>query len=402
MNIIQINATAGIGSTGKIMIDLDGIINSDNNGFMICAYQNNNLSNNLFSFNNKNSNYVLKKNILISRITGIMGHRHTKETYEAIKWLDEKQPDIVHLHNIHGDWIDYRVLFKYLKEKNIPVIWTLHDCWAFTGRCSHFELCGCEKWKSGCFKCTNKHVYPITYFFDHSSRLWNEKKNIFTGLEKMTIVTPSMWLKEYVENSFLSKYPVVVINNGIDTDIYKPVTSKSKYYDGIQDKKIILAVASSWSTFKGLDDIMILNNLINHDLYQIVIVGLNDKQMEMCPDNIVGVSRTNSQEELVELYSGADVFINLTYQDNYPTTNLEAISCGTNVITYNTGGSPESIPNKEYIVNQGDVQKVYELIVQICQSPKEKQKLREYAINHFDKNIKFNDYIKLYKKILET
>lgn len=402
MNIIQINATAGIGSTGKIMIDLDGIINSDNNGFMICAYQNNNLSNNLFSFNNKNSNYVLKKNILISRITGIMGHRHTKETYEAIKWLDEKQPDIVHLHNIHGDWIDYRVLFKYLKEKNIPVIWTLHDCWAFTGRCSHFELCGCEKWKSGCFKCTNKHVYPITYFFDHSSRLWNEKKNIFTGLEKMTIVTPSMWLKEYVEKSFLSKYPVVVINNGIDTDIYKPVTSKSKYYDGIQDKKIILAVASSWSTFKGLDDIMILNNLINHDLYQIVIVGLNDKQMKMCPDNIVGVSRTNSQEELVELYSGADVFINLTYQDNYPTTNLEAISCGTNVITYNTGGSPESIPNKEYIVNQGDVQKVYELIVQICQSPKEKQKLREYAINHFDKNIKFNDYIKLYKKILET
>lgn len=401
MNVIQINATAGIGSTGKIMIDLDGIINSDNNGFMICAYQNNNLSNNLFSFNNKNSNYVLRKNILISRITGIMGHRHTKETYEAIKWLDEKKPDIVHLHNIHGDWIDYRVLFKYLKEKNIPVIWTLHDCWAFTGRCSHFELCGCKKWESGCFKCTNKHVYPITYFFDHSSRLWNEKRNIFTGLEKMTIVTPSMWLKEYVEKSFLSKYPVVVINNGIDTDTYKPVASKSKYYNGIKDKKIILAVASSWSTFKGLDDIMKLNNLINHDLYQIVIVGLNDKQMKMCPNNIVGVSRTNSQEELVELYSGADVFINLTYQDNYPTTNLEAISCGTNVITYNTGGSPESIPNKEYIVNQGDVQKVYELIVQICQSPKETQKLREYAINHFDKNIKFNEYIKLYKKILE-
>lgn len=400
MKIVQINATNKIGSTGKIMNDLDKVIcNSGYQGYKVCAYTNDYEESNLFCTNSGDYQIPLKKNIAISRITGLTGHRYKRSTKQIVQWIKSINPDIIHLHNIHGDWLELEVLFDYIKKANVPVVWTLHDCWAFTGRCSYFEMCGCEKWKTGCYKCTNKKVYPITYFFDFSKKLWKEKRELFSGLD-CHIVVPSEWLGNYVKQSFLNCYPVTVIHNGIDTSVYEYTERRSKYLKDCK-KKVVLGVASSWSKRKGFDDFIKLSEMLDSDKYQIVMVGLNDEQMSQIPKDIIGIKRTDSQRELVELYSSSDVFVNPTYQDNYPTTNLESVSCGTLAITYNTGGSPESIVSSQYVVKQGDVDELCRVIQSVCKNkPYTNEFLQNYGKDHFDKDTTFQQYITLYEEIL--
>jgi putative colanic acid biosynthesis glycosyltransferase len=400
MKILQINASYGIGSTGKIMADLDSVIcEFGNEGYMLAGYGKTNLfgDEKLLSFNNSNTTTATKYNLLISRITGVMGYRHRKKTKEAIEWIDSKNPDIIHLHNIHGDWINIGLLFDYLKRKKTPVIWTLHDCWSFTGRCSHFENCGCEKWRTGCYKCCNKKVYPITYVFDWSQKMWEDKKELFTGLEKLTIVTPSDWLGTYVKQSFLSIYPIMTIRNGIDIKTFRPRTVDTTVSNLIGDKKMILGVASTWTERKGLYDFYKLADLLGEE-YQIVLVGLNTKQIQSLPSNVIGIERTNSSDELAVLYSAADYFLNLTYLDNYPTTNLEAQACGTPVITYKTGGSPESVKDEGFVVEKGKIRDVSEIIK--TGARKDSIKYRKIAEAEFDANKCFEKYLELYDHIL--
>lgn len=404
MNIIQINLTYGIGSTGKIMKDLNDIIEKTGNcGFMVAGYSIENKSDsNLFCLNRGDYLNKMRKDILISRITGEMGYRYIEKTKEAIKWIDSKDPDIIHLHNIHGDWINIKILFEYLKEKDVPVVWTMHDCWPFTGRCSHFENFGCYEWKRGCkVKCKNK-VYPLTYFFDKSEKIWNDKYNWFRGIHKMQLVTPSDWLGKFIQDSFLKDYPVMTIHNGIDTATFRPLIKNSKYLKDVKNKKIILGVANSWSEKKGLLDFFELSNLLDQKIYQIVIVGLNKRQMKMIPKSIIGIERTNNQEELVVLYSRAHVFVNPTYQDNFPTTNLEALACGTPIVTYNTGGSPECLidNNVGYMINKGEINKLALKIKEICSISKDDIMISNIGKKYFDKNVCFNLYMQLYKRLI--
>lgn len=396
MKIVQINATDKIGSTGKIMDDLDKVIRKQGyHGYKVCAYTTDYADENSYCTNKGNYIWSLKKNIAISRVTGITGYRYKNETKKLVQWLETIKPDIIHLHNIHGDWINLKILFKYIKKKRIPIVWTLHDCWAFTGRCSHFEMCGCNKWKTGCYECSNNKVYPITYFFDFSKKMWKEKKKLFDGLD-CRIVVPSAWLGSYVKDSFLKHYPIHIIHNGIDTDIYTHRKGKSNF------KKIVLGVASSWSKSKGFDDFIQLSEKLDPNDYQIIMVGLNDEQMKKIPQNILGIKRTNSQQELANIYSSADVFVNPTYQDNYPTTNLEAVACGTLAITYNTGGSPESIISKDYVFDKGDIDGLYNAIVAVCnKKPYTTEFLQDYAKRNFDKSVTFQEYIRLYEDILK-
>lgn len=400
MNIVQMNATYNVGSTGKIMSDLNDVVcRTGSNGFMVSGYYHKSNIDNLYCTSHNNPLWEIKKNLLISRITGTMGYRYLDRTESAIHWIDEKNPDIIHLHNIHGNWIHLETLFNYIKKRKIPVVWTLHDCWAFTGRCSHFELCGCNKWKSQCYNCVNTKVYPITYFFDKSKKMFLDKKKWFSGIENMTIVTPSKWLADYVKQSFLGDYPIEVIHNGIDINMFSPSENKSKYCNCVGNKKIILGVASSWSQTKGLFDFLKLDSLIKHDQYQIVMVGLNEKQLRLLPKSIIGISRTNNQKELVDLYSDAFVFVNPTYQDNFPTTNLEALSCGTPVITYNTGGCPEAVTQQVgAVIKKGDVEGILKAIKEIENVKKES--CRFFAQEHFDKFESYKEYINLYKKLL--
>ena len=402
MNIVQINASYNIGSTGRIMKDLDAVIDTNgNHGYMVSAYgaSNSDISSKLYSINNSSSNTPVKINLLVSRITGVMGYRHKRETQDIIEWIESKKPDIVHLHNIHGDWINLETLFSFLQRKKIPVVWTLHDCWAFTGRCSHFENCGCEKWKTGCYQCHNKKIYPITYFIDRSQKMWADKKKLFTSINNLTIVTPSDWLGKYVKQSFLANYPVITIHNGIDLSTFQPRLTGDKKQKMVGTKKMILGVAGMWTERKGLFDFYKLADLLGLD-YQVVLVGLNSRQMDSLPENIIGISRTNSVIELSELYSMADYYVNMTYLDNYPTTNLEAQACGTPTITYRTGGSPESVQEADYVVDQGNVGSVAAIITR--NDRKTHEYYRENAVKSFGAEKCFASYLQIYKSVLKA
>ena len=401
MKVLQINQNFNLGSTGKIMKEINETIeNQGHEGFMLCAYANGNHPN-LKILEHLPPTIASRKNILIQRITGLSGYTAWNQTKKAVKWIEKIAPDIIHIHNIHGDWINVGILFSSLNRLNIPIVWTLHDCWAFTGRCSYFENIGCYKWKTGCFNCPDLKVYPQTYFFDFTRKMWEEKKIWFTAPNQMHIVTPSQWLANYVKDSYLGKYNISVINNGISLESFSRKQSWSKYLPD-KNKMIILGVASSWTSRKGLSDFIHLQSIIDRNRYQIVLVGLNTRQLHDLPEGVIGVGRTNSVEELAELYSNASVFVNPTYQDNYPTVNLEALACGTPVVTYRTGGSVESVTEKTgIIVDQGDINGLKNAIEKISNSNTyTPQECYEYANSHFRKENRYLEYIKLYEQIL--
>lgn len=295
-----------------------------------------------------------------TRITDKTGFASTLSTRKLLNWLDEIEPDIIHLHCIHGYFINISLLFTYIKEKNIKVIWTQHDCWAFTGHCAYFDACGCEKWKTGCHDCEQLTTYPASRLMDNSKWNWKTKKELFTGAN-VTVVTPCEWLSELVKISFLREYPIRVIYNGVDTNVFKPTKSYFKKKNEIEAKKMILGVASEWTERKGLRDFIELDEMLDKKEYVIVLVGVSKKQVENLPKDIIALNRTNNIKELVEIYSAADVYFNPTYEDNFPTTNLEATACGTPVITYDTGGSPESVDPRA-VVQKGNLNRVKDII----------------------------------------
>jgi glycosyltransferase involved in cell wall biosynthesis len=277
-------------------------------------------------------------------------------------------------------------------------VWTLHDCWAFTGHCSYFDYVNCDKWGTGCFNCQQKHGYPKSILFDNSKRNYLKKKAAFIGVKDMTIVTPSQWLADLVKQSFLKEYEVKVINNGIDTSVFKPKDSDFKERNNLQDKKIILGVASVWSARKGLKDFIKLASEIKEN-YSIVLVGLDDKNKDL-PNNIVAIGKTNNVQELAEIYSAADVFVNTTYEDNFPTVNLEALACGTPVITYKTGGSVEAVTEScGLIVEQGNITTLKESIENICENNLFNSEACVERSKNYNKTDRFKEYLQLYKNL---
>lgn len=326
---------------------------------------------------------------LLSRVFDLHGFGSYFSTKRLIKELDKIQPDVVHLHNIHGYYINIKLLFNYLCNSGIKVVWTLHDCWAFTGHCSYFDACNCQKWKKECFKCPQSKNYPKSMFFDRSKKNFLLKKELFNSLKKenLTIVTPSAWLKNLVDKSFLSKYNSIVINNDIDLDVFKPTESDFRKRYNLLDKKIILGVANVWTENKGINTFLNLSKKLD-DNYKIVLVGLSEKQITNLPKNIIGIGKTRNKKELAEIYSAADVFFNPTKEDNYPTVNLEAQACGTPVITYDRGGCKETLFTKNSIAIKEDYEDIKTLIDKVCSSPCSGEK--------FDL-INFQEYINLYK-----
>ena len=336
--LVEINVVCN-GSTGKIMCDIAKEANN-NNIETYCFYGRGNPNKNVNCIKIGNT-FSVYFHVLIARL-GFNGRGSYFSTKKLVKQIKKINPDIIHLHNIHGYYMNLKVLFKYLKnEYNGKIIWTLHDCWAFTGHCSYFTLAKCNKWKKRCCNCPQLKSYPKT-IFDTTKKEYNFKKKLFLGLNNVTLVTPSVWLKKLVQESFLKNYNVEVINNGIDLNLFKPIYDKQIYkkYNIPKNKKILLGVANIWEERKGLKDIYKLADMISSE-YQIVIVGnllKNEKK-----SNIIYIDRTDNSEELVKLYTIAYYVLNFTYEDNYPTINLESIACHTPVITYNTGGCAEQL-----------------------------------------------------------
>lgn len=360
MRFLFINVDCGIGSTGRICSDLARELIKKGDEAVV-AYGRGCLKNDFDISHRVGGRMNVLLHVIHSRVFDRSGFASTIATKKFIKWVEKYNPDVIHLHNIHGYWINVRVLFEYLKECGKKVFWTLHDCWPFTGHCAHFDYFLCNKWKTMCCNCGQLKEYPKSCLFDSSTRNYNEKKKLFCGVPNMTIITPSNWLAELVKQSFLGKYDVRVIHNGIDTQSFFKTESSFRQKYNLLQNKIVLGVASPWTKRKGLYDFIELSKLLPNS-FSIVLVGLNKSQLSMLPKNIIGIEKTNSVLELAAIYSSADVFFNPTYEDNYPTVNIEAQACGCPVVSYKTGGSPESCPIDQ-VVDKGDLPSALNVIL---------------------------------------
>jgi glycosyltransferase involved in cell wall biosynthesis len=401
--LLQINVVANYGSTGHIAEEIGNLaIKLGWKSYIAYGRLANDSNSTLIKIGNKNAIRIHGIQTLLFDNHGLSSR---KETERFIKKIEEVRPDIIHLHNIHGYYLNYRILFEYLSTIETPIVWTLHDCWLYTGHCAYYSFLNCMKWQTLCMNCPAKHAYPRSLFLSRATQNYKDKQVAFTSIsnKRMTVVPVSNWLEKELKQSFLNKYNIEVIHNGIDIDIYKPSTIDKSIY-GIDNRFVILGVANVWDNRKGFSDFLKLSKKISSDMV-IVLVGLSKKQIASLPNNIIGISRTESQQQLVELYSLANVFVNLTWEDNYPTVNLEAIACGTPAITYNTGGSPESItPDTGFVVEQGNLEKVCDIINMIKKQGKEQysQKCREFAVGNFNAKDRYKEYADLYTKMLSN
>lgn len=361
MKILIINVVCGIRSTGRLCADTAFELEALGNEVVI-AYGRELAPDNCRKYAVRiGSDRDVKLHALKARMFDASGCGSKKATEEFIRRIRSFDPDVIHLHNIHGYYLHIETLFRYLRTCKKKIIWTLHDCWAFTGHAAYCEAAGCERWIDGCHHCPDLKDYPAA-LIDRSPDNWKKKKEIFSGVPNLTIVTPSVWLSSLVKKSFLSQYPLKIIRNGIDTDVFHPVNSDELRKElKLEGKKVLLGVNAVWDGRKGLEDFVRLNEMISNE-YVLVLVGLNQKQLRELPPDIIGIARTDSVGELVKLYSLSDYYINLSYEDNYPTTNLEAIACGTPVITYRTGGSPESAAYYGTVVEKGDLDSVIKAV----------------------------------------
>ncbi|WP_445715172.1 glycosyltransferase [Flavobacterium sp.] len=399
MKILQINTTVNSGSTGRIAEDIGKVLLSNGHESYIAYGRGNQQSQSkLIKIGNPVDIYLHGfKTAIFDR----HGFGSKRATQKLILEIEKLKPDAIGLHNLHGYYINIEILFKYLKETHTPVLWTLFDCWAFTGHCSYFDDIECTKYQTHCENCPKTRNYPSSYVIDGSHDNFVDKKKLFTSLKNMELVVHSQWLKGIVHNSFLKNIKTNCLPSGIDLDLFKPLSSEIKNKFNIQDKRIVLGCASQWSERKGLRDFIQLRNLLD-ETTTIVLIGVSKSQAASLPLGVIGVPRTESVQELVMWYSAADVFVNPTYQDNFPTTNIEALACGTPVVTYKTGGSPEAIDNETgVIVDKGNVQGLYEAINFVFNKEASISLLcRSRAEKYFDKNDRYQDYLQLFTKLV--
>lgn len=403
MRLLQINTTLNSGSTGRIVENL-GILAIQKGWECFVLH---------------GSRYVNESRLNSKQIGGLwderlhglrtllfdahgLGSKHA--TLRILQYIDKINPDIIHLHNIHGYYINYPVLFDYLKRIDIPVVWTFHDCWNFTGHCVYFSMNKCDKWKYGCYECPIVNSYPRS-FFDFSQRNFSLKKKYFTGLSNLTVVPVSDWLSSLVKESFFKDYRIERIYNGINTDVFYPrnnsLETKKKYH--VENKFLILGVASPWSEHKGLTDFIHLSKRLSKDEI-IILVGINKNQRKILPENIISIERTDNIDLLAELYSAADLFFNPSKQETFGLTTVEALACGTPALVYDVTACPEIVDSSSgYIVEVGDYDKILDIIVKVKNKGRKifKIECRKRVLEHFKDNLCYDDYLKLYNKLLK-
>lgn len=347
MKVLQINSVCGYGSTGRIAADLSRYLTQSGDDCLI-AYGRGHAPDDVKSIR-IGTDFDVNLHGVCSRITDKHGFYSKRATQRFIQQAREYHPDIIHLHNLHGYYLHLPTLFEWLRECGKPVVWTLHDCWAFTGHCSHFDFVGCDRWKTSCHDCPQKREYPASYVFDRSDWNYEQKKKMFSSLHNLTIITPSYWLKNLVQDSFLGKYRVDAIHNGIDLSVFHPIESDFRKQHGLHNKFVAMGAAGTWTQRKGLQYLLELADCLE-DNYKVIIAGLSKKQIDELPPHILGIPKTQNALQLAQIYSAADVFLNPTLEDTFPTTNMEAIACATPVITFNTGGCKECITKDTGIV----------------------------------------------------
>lgn len=394
MKVLFVNLVYGVGSTGKIIADIADLLREGGSDVRI-----------LYGAGADSSDADARKisgrleyyaHNALSRLTDHAGLYSRTATQKLIHEVKSFRPDLIHLHTLHGFYMNYEMLFRFLKGSGIPVVWTLHDCWSFTGHCTHFSQIKCTQWQTECQNCRLLRRYPQCYGKGDVRRNFLRKKAAFTGVKNLVITTPSQWLASQVAQSFLQDYPRVVIPNGIDRTVFQPRTSDLRKKHHLESKKIVLGVASAWSAQKGLSDLLSLADRLGPD-YQVVLIGLTAKQLSHIPPNVLGLSRTANQIELAQWYTAANVFVNPTYEETFGLTTVEAQACGTPAVVYETDGCPETLATGgSVLTTQGDLdglERAVRDIVQrdICVSPRKTER--------FDKERTYEEYIRLYKRM---
>lgn len=401
IEVIQINSVDH-GSTGNIAINIcKSAERSGIRSFLLvpCFKKNDSKDNHVISFGSSVMRAIAWN---LERWIGYHDVLCFHNSRSLISFLKKTKPRIVHLHNLHDSFLNLPSVFSFFKKNKIKLIWTLHDCWSFTGRCPYFTALKCQQWENGCQKCLYpKNKYPTTKI-DKAKAMWKLKKKWFSCLPNLTIVSPSNWLSELVQKSFLNHYPIRVINNGIDLDVFKPTESFFRQKYNLVNKNIVLGVAFEWGVRKGLDVFIELSHRLG-DEYQIILVGTNDIIDETLPENIISIHSTKNQLELAEIYSAADLFINPTREDNFPTVNIESLACGTPVLTFKTGGSIEIIDDTcgSYVECE-DIDAFENKIKYICEKKPYSRNACLKRSKMFDMKNKFQEYIELYKEILSN
>lgn len=397
MRVLQINSVCGVGSTGRIATDLYAVMKKCGIESKIAyglGHAENIPEKDTFYFGNKIDYYFHNA---ISRITDKAGFYSQTQTRKLINYIKSYHPDLIHIHNIHGYYLNVEILFDFLKEYNRPVIWTIHDCWPFTGHCAHYSDNQCYKWKTQCDGCCAKKRYPVSYFISNAKENFKRKKKIFTGVDCLHITTPSDWLADQVRESFLGCYPVTTVFNGVDLNIFKPTASNFRGDHKLEGKKIILGVSSAWIPQKGLKDFITLSGELS-DEYVIVLIGLSEKQKHNLTNNILALPIIQNAEELAAIYSSADIYVSFSVEETFGLPTVESIACGTPVLTYDETALPEPVNNRcGVVVPARRVDLAYEKLIQFPSF--DKKEVRKEALK-YDKEKVYLDFIKLYREYL--
>ncbi|MDR0929164.1 MAG: glycosyltransferase [Oscillospiraceae bacterium] len=395
-NLLLINTVCG-GSHGRIMGDLCAAAGSA--GF--AAHVAFGRGENRFDGIRISGRFDVLRHVARTRLLDGHALGSKRATRALIAEMRRHPPALVHLHNLHGYYLHAPALFDYFKETGVPVIWTLHDCWALTGHCSHFVRANCDKWQTGCFDCPLKSAYPASQLLDASRANWRWKRDLFTDLPNLTIVCPSKWLGEVVGQSYLQHAPRRVISSGVDLGLFVPPmgdVEAIREAHGVQEGQLmLLAVAAPFDERKGFADALAVAGRLGRRA-RLVLVGLTDAQRRALPREVTGICRTEGPEALVALYGAADCLINPTYEDTYPTVNMEAMACGTPVAAYAVGGCTEQLESPVgRAVPVGDAAALAEAALALAlQKADLAADCRRYAQQHFDRQAAIAQYIRLY------
>ena len=399
---LQINSCANWGSTGKIAEQINQLAASRGWDTYLAYGRNANLSQSkLIHVGNKFQVYEHYAEHRLSDNDGLASRLATKE---LINKIGQIKPDIIHLHNIHDHWLNYKILFEYLNTLDTPIVWTQHDCWSFTGDCAYFSLLGCTHWKSECSsECPYRRGIKLRKYINHSANHYRLKQKLFTNTKNLTLVPVSHWLEGILKESFLKNKSIQTICNGVDVEVFKPVDNFNiilKKY-GLEKKQYVIAVATAWSNRKGFGDYCSLASKMPSNL-QIVLVGLTEKLIREARNyGIIGIPRTENVGELVALYNGASVVMNLSYEETFGLTTVEGFACGTPSIVYNATASPELVtPETGIVVEPGDIKGVANAVEELLSMEKPVVACRKRAVEYYDKDDRYQEYLDLYEELL--
>ena len=398
MRVIQINTVCGTGSTGRNTVEIAEMLKAKGVTTYIAYGHGTTDYDKTFIIGNKLEN---KLHIAFGRLTGKQGYFTKKGTLSLLNFIDHYQPDVIHLNNLHGNYLCFPILLSYIAKNKIPTIYTLHDCWAYTGKCAHYVGTKCKKWKTGCGNCPEVKDYPSSLFFDYSAKMFSDKKRLFDSISNLTLVAVSDWITAEIRQSMLSKHKIVRIYNWIDTSVFFPrLDRKVEEKYGIKENEfVVLGVCGKWSKGKGIREWRKICEKVGYEI-RVVLVG-NKEPGEPFPKECIHIPYTSDPSELAVIYSRADVFCNLSSAESFGKTTAEALMCGTPIIVFDTTACPELVgPGCGFVCRLSDCDDVVEKIGVIQQTGKDaySNACISFALDNFSPNTNIEAYYKEYIK----